>query len=105
MDGLSINAIIDIREQIVLVFYIAEPPFVNTISVDVVVELREPEEVFPGPLDRVFHMAAGLHDERPVRTLRKEQFSGRLIERPAQPAVRVREGLRQLDQAGGRLLD
>src|SRR5512141_447354 len=103
-DGLSIDSIVDIREYCVLVFYIPEPSFVNTISFDIVVQPGEAEHVVPGPFDRVFDVAAGLEDEGPVRALRKEQFPRRLVERAPKQPLGMGEGAGQFDHAVRRLV-
>ncbi len=55
--------------------------------------------------DRVLDHGAGRDDEGPVGALGKQQFTGRLIERPQNRAVSVRKPLGQLDHSPlGRML-
>src|SRR5437870_4284121 len=63
---LCVNPIVDIREDIVPGFDLAEPWFVDYVGLDLFVEVVEVEDVDLGPLAGVFDHGAGLHDECPV---------------------------------------
>src|SRR3954449_8182442 len=76
----AVDAVIDLREEIVPRLHQAQPALVELLPLQLIVQLGEAEQVLARAPDRVVDHRAGLHDEGPVARLREEELAGGLVQ-------------------------
>src|SRR5579883_1675061 len=76
----GVNAIVNVREQVVPALDAAEPALVDVIALDRLIEMIEIIHVNACAFLGVFDHRAGLEDEGPVARLGQEQLAGSLVE-------------------------
>src|SRR3954466_13130767 len=68
-----VDPVVDLREDVVALFHVGEPPLGDLGGLHVVVELFELQDVLVDAAGGVGDGGAGLHDERPVGGLCQHQ--------------------------------
>src|SRR5450432_273046 len=94
-----VDAVVDVREDVVARLDVGEPALVDLGRPDVVIELVELQDVLVDAPRGVRHGRAGLHDEGPVGGLREHELAGRLVERALRERIRRGMAPRELHHA------
>src|SRR5258708_38234310 len=92
-----VDAVVDLRKEVVALFHGAEPGLVEASGLELLVEPGEAEQSLLAAADSVVDHGAGLDDERPVRGLRQQELARGLVEGAPLRAARVGEEPGQLD--------
>ena len=90
-----VDAVVDVREDVVLGLDVGEPRFVDALAEQPLVDRGETLDVLVGAPFGVGHHRARGHDEGPVAALRQQQLAGCLVEGAGGRPLRVAEAVRQ----------
>ena len=86
---LPVNLIIDIGEDIVFGFQLAQVSIIDTAVLQLLIEIVKIKNMLFRAVDGILHCRAGFHDKRPIAALSQQQFPGRLVERASLQVIRL----------------